>query len=100
MSLAVAEDWPKQRSNPARHLPHRVDKQGLSGRLSADQRLFPTRRKIGMYESQAFKALNLKASRHSHWARGLSRPWKAWAFYKDLGSGSSKTKASVRSQCN
>jgi hypothetical protein len=55
------EDMPKQRAYPFRHLPHRADKQDLFGRPSADQRLAPTRRRISMFESQAFKALNLNA---------------------------------------
>jgi len=73
MSLAVAQDWPKQRSNPSRHLPHRAYKQDLSGRPLADQGLSPNRRHVGIYESQAFKVLKLRASRSFPLVRGLSR---------------------------
>jgi len=72
MSLSVAEDWPKQRSNPSRQVPHRADKQDLSGRPLADQGLFPNRRLVGMYESQASKARNLKASSRLNWSEGFT----------------------------
>jgi len=35
-------------------VPHRADKQDLSGRPSADQRLSPTKRIVGMYDLRRF----------------------------------------------
>jgi hypothetical protein len=51
-----------------------------------------------MYESQAFKALNLEVLSYSHWVGGFSRFQEGMGlFAEDLGSGSSETKANFRS---